>query len=66
MDAINQTDSAEIHFAIFDNHLVALSEADKAAWSAGSWAAIPRTTLTGTATELTARLHAIAAAGITE
>ena len=46
--------------------MVALNEIDRAAWAAGSWAAIPTTTLTGTAAEITEHLHSYAADGITE
>jgi len=54
------------HLAIHDQHLVGLSRADEAAWAAGSWAAIPATTLTGSAVELTEHLAAFAEQGITE
>ena len=49
-----------------DQHLIALNRADAAAWAAGSWQAIPRTTLTGTAREIGRRVRDIAAQGITE
>ncbi|MFF3575112.1 LLM class flavin-dependent oxidoreductase [Nocardia jiangxiensis] len=66
VDTINRVPEADRHFAIFDQHLVGSSEADRAAWEAGSWAAIPTTTLTGTADELARRLAAIERDGITE
>ena len=49
LDVVNQTPERERHLVVHDQHLVALNEADKAAWAAGSWAAIPTTTLTGSA-----------------
>lgn len=66
LDAVNQIDPGERHFAIHDRHLVALNDIDRAVWEAGGWKAIPTTTLTGTAAELHERLRAFAADGITE
>ena len=66
LDAIGQTPLHERHLAIYDQHLVDLNDADFAAWNAGSWKAIPQTTLTGTAVEIAGRLAEIAAQGITE
>jgi 5,10-methylenetetrahydromethanopterin reductase len=66
LDAIGQTPLHERHLAIYDQHLVDLNDADVAAWNAGSWKAIPQTTLTGTAVEIAGRLAEIAAQGITE
>jgi 5,10-methylenetetrahydromethanopterin reductase len=66
LDIVNQTPALERHLAVHDQHLVALNEADEAAWTAGSSAAIPTTTLTGSATQLTERLTALAEQAITE
>jgi 5,10-methylenetetrahydromethanopterin reductase len=66
LDVVNQTPDRDRHLAVFDQHLVALSRADEAAWAAGSWAAIPTTTLTGSAAQLTERLAVIAEQGVTE
>jgi 5,10-methylenetetrahydromethanopterin reductase len=66
LDVVNRTPERERQFAVFDQHLVALSQADEAAWAAGSWAAVPTTTLTGSAAQLTERLAVIAEQGITE
>jgi 5,10-methylenetetrahydromethanopterin reductase len=66
LDVINQTPSPERHLAVHDQHLVALNAADDAAWAAGSWAAIPTTTVTGSAAQLTDRLTTYAEQGITE
>jgi hypothetical protein len=66
LDVVNQAPEEERHLAIFDQHLVALSNADQVAWAAGSWAAIPTTTVTGSAAQLTERLAEYAEQGITE
>jgi 5,10-methylenetetrahydromethanopterin reductase len=66
LDAVNQAPEKERHFAVFDQHLVALSDADQVAWAAGSWAAIPATTVTGSAAQLRERLAEYAEQGITE
>ncbi|MFC0436425.1 LLM class flavin-dependent oxidoreductase [Kutzneria buriramensis] len=66
LDVVNRTPARERHLAVHDRHLVALNAADDAAWAAGSWAAIPTTTLTGSAAQLGERLAAFAEQGITE
>jgi len=66
LDTINQTPEPDRHLAVHHQHLVGLNQADEAAWAAGSWAAIPATTVTGSAAELSERLAAFAEAGITE
>ena len=66
LDTINQTPPQDRHFAVHDQHLIALNRADTAAWAAGSWKAIPQTTLTGRADEIGRRVNEIASQGITE
>ena len=66
LDFINQTPAQDRHFAVHDQHLVALNHADAAAWAAGSWRAIGQTTLTGTADEIGRRVSELATHGITE
>jgi 5,10-methylenetetrahydromethanopterin reductase len=66
LDTINRTPPQDRHFEVHDQHLVALNHADIAAWAAGSWQAIPQTTLTGTAHDIGRRIREIAAQGITE
>ena len=66
LDTINQTPPQDRHFAVHDQHLIALNRADTAAWAAGSWKAITQTTLTGRADEIGRRVNEIAAQGITE
>jgi 5,10-methylenetetrahydromethanopterin reductase len=66
LDAINQTPQPRRHLAIYDQHLVGLNAADASAWAAGSWKAIPQTTLTGTPTDIGRRVVELADQGITE
>jgi 5,10-methylenetetrahydromethanopterin reductase len=66
LDTINQTPPEERHLAVHDQHLIALSHADTAAWVAGCWQAILQTTLTGTAHDIARRIRDYAAQGITE
>jgi 5,10-methylenetetrahydromethanopterin reductase len=66
LDTINQTPPQDRHLAVHDQHLIALNRADAAAWAAGSWQAIPLTTLTGTPHDIGNRVSDIAAQGITE
>ncbi|WP_263998475.1 LLM class flavin-dependent oxidoreductase [Mycobacterium yunnanensis] len=66
LDAINEHPPASRHLAIYDQHLVGLNDADSTAWDAGSWQAIPQTTLTGTATDIGDRVAELAVRGITE
>jgi 5,10-methylenetetrahydromethanopterin reductase len=66
LDLVDQTPEQERHLAVHDQHLAGLNQADEGAWAAGSWAAIPTTTLTGSAAQLTERLAVIAEQGITE
>jgi 5,10-methylenetetrahydromethanopterin reductase len=66
LDTINESPPQDRHLAVHDQHLVALNRADNAAWAAGSWKAIPHTTLTGTADEIGRRITELATHGITE
>jgi 5,10-methylenetetrahydromethanopterin reductase len=66
LEAISQTPPQDRHLAVHDQHLIALNQADTAAWEAGSWKAIAETTLTGTAHDIGRRVDEIAAQGITE
>ena len=54
------------HLAVHDQHLVALNTADTVAWDAGSWTAIPTTTLTGSVDVVARRLAEFEEQGITE
>jgi 5,10-methylenetetrahydromethanopterin reductase len=66
LDTIHQTPPQDRHLAVHDQHLIALNRADAAAWAAGSWQAIPRTTLTGTAHDIGQRVSDLAAQDVTE
>jgi 5,10-methylenetetrahydromethanopterin reductase len=66
LDTINQSPPQDRHLAVHDQHLVALNDADTAAWAAGSWKAIRQTTVTGTADEIGQRVSELAAEGVTE
>jgi 5,10-methylenetetrahydromethanopterin reductase len=66
LDTVHDSPPQDRHFAVHDQHLVALNRADVAAWAAGSWKAIPQTTLTGSADEIGRRVNELAAHGITE
>jgi len=66
LDRVNQAPPQDRHLAVHDQHLIALNDADTAAWAAGSWKAIAQTTLTGAAQEVGRRVRGIAAQGITE
>jgi len=66
LGAINATSPQDRHFAVHDQHLVALNRADTAAWAAGSWKGVTATTLTGTAADVGRRVRAFAAQHITE
>ncbi|MFG2915634.1 LLM class flavin-dependent oxidoreductase [Kitasatospora sp. NPDC048298] len=63
---IERTDPQQRHLAIHEQHLVGLNEADRAAWDAGSWESVPRTTFTGTPEQLRTRLAELVKAGVTE
>jgi 5,10-methylenetetrahydromethanopterin reductase len=56
----------ERHLAVHNQHLVELNHADDAAWAAGSWQAIPTTTVTGSPAHITEQLTHYAKAGVTE
>jgi 5,10-methylenetetrahydromethanopterin reductase len=66
LKAITTQPERERHLAVHDQHLVGLNQADKAAWDAGGWHAIPATTVTGSPAHITEQLARYAAQGITE
>lgn len=66
LNTINQAPAEERHLAVHDQHLIGLNRADTAAWAAGSWQAIPQTTLTGTAQDIGHRIRDIGTQGVTE
>ena len=66
LDTINATPPQDRHFAVHDQHLIALNRADTAAWTAGSWKGVTATTLTGTADDVGRRIRELSAQYITE
>ena len=66
LDAITAQPERERHLAVHDQHLVGLNQADRAAWAAGGWQAIPTTTVTGSPARITEQLARYADQGITE
>jgi alkanesulfonate monooxygenase SsuD/methylene tetrahydromethanopterin reductase-like flavin-dependent oxidoreductase (luciferase family) len=63
---VNRTPEADRHLSVHSGHCVALSEADQAAWDAGGHTMLKDVTLTGTHTEVRAKLDELAARGVTE
>ena len=63
---VNRSGADERHFAVHTNHLIALNEADRAAWSAGGSSILSEVTVTGTAREVRARVEELGELGITE
>jgi 5,10-methylenetetrahydromethanopterin reductase len=66
LKVINAQPEHERHLAVHDQHLVGLNQADQAAWAAGSWHAIPTTTVTGSPARVAEQLAHYADHGITE
>jgi 5,10-methylenetetrahydromethanopterin reductase len=66
LDHIEAIPYEQRHLAVHDRHLTELNAADRAAWAAGAWQAIPATTVTGTAGEIAERLSHYGAQGVTE
>jgi 5,10-methylenetetrahydromethanopterin reductase len=66
LDTINATPPQDRHFAVHDQHLIALNRADTAAWTAGSWKGVTATTLTGTADDVGRRVRELSAQYVTE
>jgi len=66
LNVITAQPERERHLVVHDQHLVGLNQADDAAWTAGSWHAIPATTVTGSAAHIAEQLTRYADEGITE
>jgi len=56
----------ERHLAVHTNHLIAMNDADNAAWHAGGSVLLEQVTVTGTAAEVGSRVEALGDMGITE
>lgn len=63
---IDETPQAERHLAVHANHLIAMNEADHAAWDAGGSALVDQLTISGTADDVGRRLDELAEQGVTE
>jgi 5,10-methylenetetrahydromethanopterin reductase len=63
---VNRFPERERHLAVHQGHLLRMSDADTAAWRAGSHALLPGNTLTGSREEVGAAIRALVSAGATE
>jgi 5,10-methylenetetrahydromethanopterin reductase len=66
LTVIEQTPEEDRHLAVHDRHCVDLNAADAAAWDAGAHAMVESLSMTGTATQIRARIAALADQGVTE
>ena len=65
-DAVEAVPGDERHLAIHENHLVTMSDRDRAALDAGGSALLPVVSMTGSAAQLRDRLAQLESAGVTE
>ncbi len=63
---VNEHPADERHFAIHTNHLLAMNDADRAAWVAGGSVMLEQVTVTGTAAEVRSKVESLGEMGITE
>ena len=66
LEVVNRSPERERHLAVHQGHLMRMSDADAAAWTAGSHALLPGNTLTGSIQDVAAAVRALADAGATE
>ncbi|CAN5507700.1 LLM class flavin-dependent oxidoreductase [soil metagenome] len=66
LDVVNQYPPRERHLAVHQGHLLRMSDADAAAWHAGSHALLPGNTLTGSGDEVSAAIRILVDEGATE
>ena len=66
LEVINRSPERERHLAVHQGHLLQMSDADAAAWAAGSHALLPGNTLTGSLEEVAAAIRTLADDGATE
>jgi 5,10-methylenetetrahydromethanopterin reductase len=64
--SIESVDARERHLAVHENHLVSVTDRDRAALDAGGSALLPVVSFTGTPEQLRARVDQLAGAGVTE
>ncbi|MDX3457114.1 LLM class flavin-dependent oxidoreductase [Streptomyces sp. ME02-8801-2C] len=63
---LQETPEGRRHLAVHNGHLLHLNDADTAAWNAGAHTLVEHVTLTGTAGDVLAKVHDLAANGVTE
>jgi 5,10-methylenetetrahydromethanopterin reductase len=63
---VDKTAENERHLAVHTNHLIAMNDADHAAWEAGGAAIADELTISGTAKEVRRRIEELAEQGVTE
>ncbi|KAA0099574.1 LLM class flavin-dependent oxidoreductase [Mycolicibacterium sp. P1-18] len=66
LEVVNRSPERERHLAVHQGHLMRMSDADAAAWAAGSHALLPGNTLTGSVRDVAAAIQALVDAGATE
>lgn len=66
LEIVNRSPERERHLAVHQGHLLRMSDADAAAWKAGSHALLPGNTLTGSLEEVASAIRALVIAGATE
>ncbi|MEW5809119.1 MAG: LLM class flavin-dependent oxidoreductase [Actinomycetota bacterium] len=66
LEVVNQSPERERHLAVHQGHLLRMSDADAAAWRAGSHALLPGNTATGAIEEVAAAIRTLVDAGATE
>ncbi|WP_285654714.1 LLM class flavin-dependent oxidoreductase [Actinomycetospora sp. NBRC 106375] len=66
MGVVEKSPPERQHLAVHAGHCVELNDADRAAWDAGGHAMLRDATLSGTRSEVRAKIDALAGAGVTE
>jgi 5,10-methylenetetrahydromethanopterin reductase len=66
LDSIRGVPDRERHLAVHAGHLIAMNDADGAAWDAGAHTILEHVTLTGTAESVLDKVRALATQGATE
>ncbi len=66
LGVVNARSDNERHLAVHRGHCVHLNEADTAAWEAGGSAMVEQVTITGSPTQVRARIEELGAQGVTE
>ena len=66
LEVVDRTPEVHRHFAVRQDHLMHLNEADTAAWRAGAHELLRTATLSGRADEVRAKVKQLAASGVTE